>query len=57
MMILQNKTVRQLVWHLQYVDTAVEGSEFYSYNTEGDRTVEVSGTESTKSFKDNWVTT
>jgi hypothetical protein len=28
--------VGQLVSHLWYVDTAVEGREFYSYNTEGD---------------------
>ena len=33
----QNKNVRQLVWHLQYVDTAVEGIELYCYNVEGDR--------------------
>ena len=34
----QNKNVRQLVglWHL-HVDTVVEGSELYCYNTEGDR--------------------
>ena len=37
MMILQNKNVCQLVWHLKYIDTAVEGSELYCYNTEGDR--------------------
>ena len=36
MIIPQNKNVCQLVWHL-YVDTAVEGSEMYCYNTEGDR--------------------
>jgi hypothetical protein len=36
-MIPQNKNVRQLVWDLKYVDTAVEGSELYCYNTEGDR--------------------
>ena len=36
-MIPQNKIVRQLVWHLLYVDTAVEGNELYCYNTEGDR--------------------
>ena len=36
MMTPQNKNVRQLVWHLYYVDTAVEGSELYCYNTEGD---------------------
>ena len=38
------KNVHQLVWHLQYVDTAVEGSEFYCYNTEGDRNSVVSQT-------------
>ena len=42
MMIPQNKNVRQLVWHLQYVDTALEGSELYCYNTEGDRISAVS---------------
>jgi hypothetical protein len=36
-MISQNKNVHQLVWHLQYVDTSVEGSELYCYNTEDDR--------------------
>ena len=36
-MLPQNKNVRQLVWHLQYVDTAIESSEIYCYNTEGDR--------------------
>ena len=36
MMIPQNKNVRELVWHLQYVDIAVEGSELYCYNKEGD---------------------
>ena len=36
MMIPQNKNVRQVVWHL-YVDTAVEDSELYCYNTEDDR--------------------
>ena len=41
-MIPQNKNVRQLVWHLWYVDTAVEGSELYYYNTEGDRNSVVS---------------
>ena len=35
-MIAQNKNVHQLVWHL-YLDTAVEGSELYYYNTEGNR--------------------
>ena len=34
-MVSQNKNVRQLVWHLKYVDSGVEGSEFYCYNTEG----------------------
>ena len=34
-MIPQNKNMRQLVLHL-YVDTAVEGSELYCYNTEED---------------------
>ena len=37
MMIPQNKNVGQLVWHLQYVDTAVEGSKLYYYNTKSDR--------------------
>jgi hypothetical protein len=37
MMIPQNKNVCQLLWHLYYVDTAVENSELYCYNTEGDR--------------------
>ena len=37
MTITQNKNVRQLVWNLQYVDTAVEGSGLYCYNTECDR--------------------
>jgi hypothetical protein len=36
MMISQNKNVCQLVWHLYYVNTAVESSELYCYNTEGD---------------------
>jgi hypothetical protein len=36
-MISQNNNVRQIVWHLLYVDSAVEGSEIYCYNTEGDR--------------------
>ena len=35
-MIPQNKNVRQLVWHLKFVNTAVEGSELYYYNTEDD---------------------
>ena len=34
-MIPQNKNMRQLVWNL-YIDTAVEGSELYCYNTEDD---------------------
>ena len=34
MIILQNMNVRQLECHLYYVDTAVEGSELYCYNTE-----------------------
>ena len=34
MMIPQNKNLRQLVWHF-YVDTAVEESELYCYNTRG----------------------
>jgi hypothetical protein len=42
MMIPQNKNVRQLLWHLQYTDTVVEGSELYSYNTESDRILVVS---------------
>jgi hypothetical protein len=37
MMIPQNKNVCQ-----QYVDTAVESSELYCYNTEGDRNSVVS---------------
>ena len=36
MMIPQNKNVRQLVWHL-HIDTAVEGSELYYYNTEDNK--------------------
>ena len=36
MIIPENKIVRQLVWHL-YVDTAVEDSELFCYNTEGIR--------------------
>jgi hypothetical protein len=35
-MIPQNKNLRQLVWHLLYTNTAVDGSELYFYNTEGD---------------------
>ena len=42
MMIPQSKNVHQLVWHFLYVDTAVEGSELYCYNTEGDRNLVVS---------------
>ena len=41
MMIPQNKDVRQLVWYL-YVDTALESSELYLYNIEGDRNSVVS---------------
>ena len=37
MMVPQNKTVHQLVWHLYHVDTAVEGSELYCYNREDNR--------------------
>ena len=37
MMIPQNNNVHQLIWHLPYVDTAVDGSDLYCYNTEGDR--------------------
>ena len=36
-MILQNKKVHQLICHTWYVDTAIEGSELYCYNTEDDR--------------------
>ena len=36
-MIPQNKNVRQLVWHLSYVDNAVGSSELYCYNIDGDR--------------------
>ena len=36
-MIPQNKNLRQLVWHLWYRDTAVEGNQLYCYNTEDDR--------------------
>ena len=38
----QNKNVRQLVQHLQSVDIAVEGSDFYGYNIEGDKNSVVS---------------
>ena len=41
-MIPQNKNVRQLVRHLEYVDAEVEGSELYCYNTEDDRNSGVS---------------
>ena len=41
MMLPQNKNVRQPVWHL-YVDTAVEDSELYCYNIEGNRNSVVS---------------
>jgi hypothetical protein len=37
MMIPQNKNVRQPVWELKYVNTAVESSKLYCYNTEVDR--------------------
>ena len=37
-----NKNVCQLVWHLWYVYTAVQGSEICNYNTEGDRNSVVS---------------
>ena len=42
MMMSQSKNVLQLVWHLRYIDTAVEGSELYFYNTEGNRNSVVS---------------
>jgi hypothetical protein len=41
MMIPQNKNVCQLVW-LLYINTAVEGSRLYCYNTEGNRNSVVS---------------
>ena len=41
-MIPQKKNEHQLVWHFQYVNTAVEGSELYCYNTENDRNSVVS---------------
>jgi hypothetical protein len=34
--------VSQVKWHLEYVNTEVEGSEAYCYNTEGDRNSVVS---------------
>ena len=34
-MIPQNKNVHQLVWYLWYIDTAVEDSQVYCYNTKG----------------------
>ena len=40
----KNKNVLQLVWHVWYIDTAVEGSELYSYKTVGDKTSVVSQT-------------
>jgi hypothetical protein len=43
-MIPQNKNVHQLVWHLWYIDTAVESSELYCYNTEGSKNSVVSQT-------------
>jgi hypothetical protein len=36
MILPQNENVHQLVWHLWYVATAIEGSELYCYNTDGD---------------------
>ena len=36
-MIPENKYVRQVVCHFQYVNTAVEDSELDCYNTEGDK--------------------
>ena len=36
-MIPQNKNVRQLILHFQYVDTSVEGSGLYCYNKECDK--------------------
>ena len=38
----QNKNVCQQVWHCSIHDTAVENSELYYYNTEGDRNSVVS---------------
>jgi hypothetical protein len=40
-MITQNNNIRRLLWHL-YVDIAVEGSDLYCYNIEGDRNTVVS---------------
>ena len=34
--------VHQLVWHLEYIDTAVEDNELYCYNIAGDRNSVVS---------------
>ena len=34
--------VHQLVWHLSYIDSAVEGSYLYSYTTEGNRNLQLS---------------
>ena len=50
-MIPQNKNMRQLVWYLYYVDTAVKGSVLYCYNTEGDRNAVVSQA----SFRMGWA--
>ena len=54
-MIPQNKNVRQLVWHL-YINTAVENSEIYYYNTEGDRNSVVSQVSCGKGMDTAWVT-
>ena len=40
--ISENKNVFQLVWCLQYVNTALVSTELYRYNTEGDRNSVVS---------------
>jgi hypothetical protein len=42
MMIQQNKNFHHIVRHLYYIDTAVDGSDLYYYNTEGDRNSVVS---------------
>ena len=42
MMIAQNKNVHQVVRHFYFVDTAVEGSELYCCNIDGDRNSVVS---------------
>ena len=51
-MIPQNKNVHQLAWH---VDPAVEGSEIYCYNTEGDSN-SVASQESCRWMVTTWVT-